>query len=60
VAVPGFVLGFTRAHGRRELAPERIEAVVGHLEDSADVGGLAAVEVEVGFRAVVIDAVDAT
>ena len=31
------------------MAPERIQAVVRHLEDAADVGRLAPVEEEIGF-----------
>ena len=36
-----------------------VEAVVGHLEDAADVGGLALVEEEIGGGRVVVDAVAA-
>ena len=44
----GLVLRFAGAEGRREIAPEGIEAVAGHLEHAADVGGLALVEEEIG------------
>ena len=50
-AVFGFVLREPGAQRRREVAPVRIEAVVGHLEDAADVGGLALIEEEIGGRA---------
>ena len=32
-----------------EMSPERIQAVVGHLEDAADVGRLAAIEEQIGL-----------
>ena len=41
------------------LPQKRIEAVVGHLEDAADVGGLALVEEEIGGGRVGVGAVAA-
>ena len=43
----------------RKVVPERIKTLVGHLEDSADVGRLALIQKEVGRGRVVILAVQA-
>ena len=58
-AVADFVLRLAGAEGGGEIAPEGIEAVVGHLEHAADVGGLALVEEEIGGGRVVVGAVAA-
>ncbi len=55
----GLVLRLAGAEGDGEVAPERVEAVIGHLEHAADVGGLALVEEEIGRGRVVVDAVAA-
>jgi hypothetical protein len=47
-----FVLWEPGAQGLGEMSPERIEAVIGHLEDAANVRRLLAVEEEIGFRRV--------
>ena len=43
----------------RKVVPERIKTLVGHLEDSADVGRLALIQKEVGRGRVVVLAVSA-
>ena len=53
-AAAQFVLGQARAQRLGEVAPERIQPVIGHFEDPADVGRLAAVEEEGGFGGVAI------
>ena len=58
-AVTGLVLGFSSTKGDGEIAPEGIEAMVGHLENAAHVGGLALVEEEVSGWGVVVGAVAA-
>src|SRR4029079_19112854 len=40
----------------RQPAPEPVEALIGHLQNAADIAGLGAVEVVVGFRRVAIGA----
>ncbi len=55
----GLVLGLAGAEGGGEVGPGGIKALVGHLEDAADVGGLVFVEEEVGGGGVVVEAVAA-
>lgn len=56
-AVAGFVLVLSGPEGFGEVAPERIEAAVAHLEDAADVRGFVAVEEQVGGGRIAVDAV---
>ncbi len=56
-AVAEFVLRLAGAQGFGEVAPEGIEALVGHFENAADVGGLAAIEEEIGGRGIGVFAV---
>ncbi len=58
-AVTGLVLRLAGAERGGEVAPMSVEAVVGHLEHAADVGGLALVEEEIGGGGVVVGAVAA-
>ncbi len=53
----GFVLRLAGAESLGEVAPEGIEAVVGHLEDAAHVGRLLAIEEEIGGGGVGVFAV---
>ena len=38
-----------------QAAPERVKAVIAHLEDAADIRRLAAVEEQIGFRSIRVD-----
>ena len=58
-AILGFVLWSARTQRGREMAPEGIEPVVGHLENAANVGWLALVQEERGGRRVAVIAVTA-
>ena len=49
-AVARLVLWFAGAKRGGEVAPEAVEASVGHLQDAADVRGLVLVEEEIGGR----------
>ena len=58
-AAADFVLRLAGAQGGGEVAPEGVQALVGHLQHAADVGRLALVEEEIGLGRVVVDAVAA-
>ena len=58
-AVSDFVLRLSGAKSRRQIAPEAIQAGVGHLQDAANVRGLALVEEQFGGRRVAVLAVSA-
>ena len=47
-----FVLRQSRYAGLGEIAPERIEALVAHLENAADIRRLFAIEEEIGLRGI--------
>ena len=47
-AVRSFILAFAGAQGSGEVVPVLEEALVGHLQHAADVGGLVLVEEEIG------------
>jgi hypothetical protein len=59
VAAAKFVLRLAGAQRDGEVAPKGIEALIGHLEHSADIRGLALVEEEIGGGRVVVGAVAA-
>ena len=48
IATGGFALPLAGAQGGGELAPVMKQALVGHLEDAADVGRFVLVEKEIG------------
>ncbi len=51
------VLRVPGAKGFSQTAPERVQAVVGHLQDAPDVRRLVTVQKELGSRRVPVDAV---
>jgi hypothetical protein len=57
LAVAGFVLRLTTTKGDGEVVPERIEALIRHLQDATDVGRLSLIEEEIGCGRVAVRAV---
>jgi hypothetical protein len=55
-AITEFALRLAGAQSFGQATPLGVEAVVGHLKDAADVGGLAAVEEEIGRGSVGVGA----
>ncbi len=53
----GLVLRLAGAQRLGQVPPEGIEPPVGHLQDAADIGRLASVEIEIGLGRVGVDAV---